>query len=422
MNSRVDLVKFEGEKLIIKGSILNSSIKKSDTKIIIQSENSTEFYTEYDINLNKGNFLFKKNVDTIFRKYNMLKDMKLSIFIEHDNKRIKLEDSNADISNNEYTLSEKLCKVSILKSQNNEIILSLTSEEIKAKVNLEDLDFINGDIKLKFNIESNSEKKLKLYNKFIILKDRDFDAEYTIEVENIIDNNYKAIINDEVLSKIKLEKLNNVIDVFVRLSTDKFKLDVPVQVATNYNHSLNFKYNILSNNKFFRYKPYKNGFNAISIYIKSSEVNATVEELILQDEKIKIEGYISSNEMDIWSISDNKAYLVLKKRKKINGNYNYKWFDGIECYSDEVLVDMKILNTYFELSDNLIDKLINEIKTKDEIWDIFIRVTNNQNNIHDIILKYNASYNSYIDINNNNVRLFSNRFNNGLSYSINPKI
>lgn len=283
---------------------------------------------------------------------------------------------------------------------------------------LESLTFKNKTINFVYNIEASNKKEVESYKKSIVLKNRDTNSEYIFNTSKVRGSFYKTTIDSNSLSKINLENTTNTIDIYLRLSINEKDIDTLIYVKENYNQNLNFKYEVLENNKYYRYKPYETGDNTLSIYIRISEIEANISRLLLEGDKPNIQGYISSKEFDIWSVTDRSSYIVLKKRKKIDGNYDYRYSLNLDCYEKEILIDIKLLNTYFALNENLVSKIINEDKEEDEIWDMFIRVTDIDENTQDLILKYLGPCDNYIEVMDYRVRIFSNKFNGGLSYYI----
>lgn len=299
------------------------------------------------------------------------------------------------------------------------------------KAYLEDLTFKDGIINFIYKIENLDNKKD--IKEEILLLNRETGSKYIFDVVSIDEEYRKFKVSKEILDNIKIEKSNNIIDVFVRLrNKDKIK-DIKLMIKEDYNSSINFSYYKLPSNNYYSYKPYRTGKDTLSIFIRLSKIEAIVEEINFSSRNIDILGKIQSKELDVWNITDREAYIVLKKRKKINDDYKYKYIDKVECYEDEIKIPIKLLNTYFKSKNEMLELILPKVKYKSKellskekttnqnthaIWDMYLRTLDKDGKSLDITLKYKDKYERNIIIDNFNVKLFRNKFNGGLSYYI----
>ena len=422
MNPIVESAYIEDGFLIIKGKAKPKKIKNSKLKLVICSESDNKFYLEYELNINKESFKFKKNIETILKKYSLKYQEQLDIYIDNCNYRENLYIDIEKISDDEYTLRNKPCKVELSCSNDSRLVLNISSNKFKINSILQDIKFENGNIDLTVNISSDFEEYLGNYRKAILLKDRDSKKEYYFEVEEIDKLTYRCYISNYTLGEIYLRE-ENTLDVYIMITNNIDAFDIPVNIDIK--KTIEFKYEALEKNSYFKFKPYKTGYNTLGVFVRLSNINCIVEHFSIDDGKITIDGKIDSKEFNVWSLKDNKASIVLKKRKKVNGKYQYKKNKVFNCYLEEELISVEFLNTYFNTYNevSILDKLILNNKTEDEIWDVFIRVENRKHITHDIVLNLeDSSLDNMIIFKGHKVRHFVNKFNGGLSLYIYKKI
>jgi hypothetical protein len=339
-------------------------------------EHGVEYPEEFNFSLNiQGDqFSFEKDINELFRGVPIQNDNIWDMFLLVDDTYTKLEvESSGTFAAKDYVLLDnKLFKAKPYITGEKGVSIYALQNTIKSEAAY--ASFVQGVFGLSLEVSSDAiaAPEWENYAIKLLIKKREqeklFEYYETKTFEPVAGTNpadfsldLNALFEDAELKK------NVVWDVFVEVSCEAgLSVEMPLMVANNKKSLYNFSYFNFTHNDLFRIKPYVTGKNNFALFIRSNEINASFTALQFENNKLNIEGVISSGEYEVLNLNELESFLVLKKRFVVGRESQY---------FTEKVIPLPILNNYFKSDLSLSETFQDEVIRHSDVWDIFIRVT-----------------------------------------------
>ena len=342
----------------------------------IDSQLEKPFQYSIPVIIENGQFVYQVNINDIFMNYDFTRETIFDLFYSFNTGEERM-DANETIlleSIDYHVLSKQnLYQAKPYVTGDNKISILIKPMTITAQV--DSLSYHEGELELSFTLNNMITETLSVQLSFRKREYKDlfiYHHQRNLSVKPSANGTYAAKTN--ILDLFKESHEDDVAwDGFVEINGQNqaliLPLEIPKSLAVN-----NFTYSPFSEQSLYQAKPFINGMNALAIYVKMRDIQV-LSNADIHERDIHLNGKVSLGSFDF---SIFKSDIVAKKRVKNGSKFEYY---------EEKLFPVHLTSGSFDRVIN-IDELCSQISVKaEDVWDLFLRLTNITGTTTDIILK-----------------------------------